>query len=217
MLGQSKNPYQAEIDAACEIRRLPALQRLFRQHHLQGAADVVGRRHQQDGIPAAGGIRVRGVAVQLHGHRLQPQHGAGAHGQHHGVETGHHRDPLQLLPDENLPGGGPARWGRQLPAGPGIDHRRRGLRPPRPGRHPFHRLHRHLQPFLARTRRKPAPLQELPAHRRRNRRQGFHCRASLGPPGRSRRGDGARRLRVSGTEMFGGLPRLYSGHPLAGC
>ena len=47
------------------------------------------------------------------------------------------------------------------------------------------------------------------AHRRRNRRQGFHRRASVGGSGRARRGDRARRLRVPGPEVLGGQPRLH--------
>ena len=51
-------------------------------------------------------------------------------------------------------------------------------------------------------------LPDLPAPRRRDRRQGLHRRASVGRSGRSRRRDRARRLRVPGAEVLGREPRL---------
>ena len=51
----------------------------------------------------------------------------------------------------------------------------------------------------------------LPAHRRRDRRQGLHRRAPLGRRRRAPGGDGARRLRVPGPEVLGGLARLRPG------
>ena len=43
MLGQSKTAHQAEIDAACETDRLPALQRRVHGADLRGAAGVAAR------------------------------------------------------------------------------------------------------------------------------------------------------------------------------
>ena len=48
----------------------------------------------------------------------------------------------------------------------------------------------------------------VPAHRRRNRRQGLHRRAPVGRRRRAGGRDRARRLRVPGTEVLGGEPRL---------
>ena len=48
----------------------------------------------------------------------------------------------------------------------------------------------------------------LPAHRRRDRRQGLHRRAPLGRRRRAARRDDARRLRVPGPEVLGRLARL---------
>ena len=53
-----------------------------------------------------------------------------------------------------------------------------------------------------------AQLPLLPAHRRRNRRQGFHRRASVGRPGGAGGGHRPRRLRVPGAEVFGRQPHL---------
>jgi 1-pyrroline-5-carboxylate dehydrogenase len=68
MLGQSKTVHQAEIDAAAEL-----------------AADV-----EHDGLPAAGRLRVRGGAVQLHVHHAQPLHRAGHHGQRGAAQASLH-------------------------------------------------------------------------------------------------------------------------------
>ena len=43
MLGQSKTAHQAEIDAACELDRLPPLQRRVHDADLRGAAGLVAR------------------------------------------------------------------------------------------------------------------------------------------------------------------------------
>ena len=52
------------------------------------------------------------------------------------------------------------------------------------------------------------PLPLVPAHRRRDGRQGLHRRARVGGPAGARRGHRARRLRVPGPEVLGGEPRL---------
>ena len=60
------------------------------------------------------------------------------------------------------------------------------------------------------------PLPQLPAHRRRDRRQGLHRRAPVGGRRRRRDGDRARRVRVPGAEVLGRLPRVRAREPLAG-
>ena len=52
-----------------------------------GAADSGRRGLEPDGLSAAGGVRLRHHAVQLHRHRRQPAHRARAHGQHGGLEA----------------------------------------------------------------------------------------------------------------------------------
>ena len=88
MLGQSKTAFQAEIDSACELvdfwRFNPHYaQELYAEQPLSSALDVEPAR-----LPAARGLRLRGHALQLHGHRRQPAHRPRPHGQHRGVEAG---------------------------------------------------------------------------------------------------------------------------------
>ena len=140
--------------------------------------------------------------------RRQPADRAGADGQHGRLEAGVERDVLRLLPDEAVRGGRPAARRHQL------RRRRRGddlegaaLAPRSRGR-PFHRQHRGLQRHVEDHRRLDVHLPLLPAHRRRDGRQGLHRRPPVG--GRRRAGgrDRARRVRVPGAEVLGGEPRL---------
>ena len=57
---------------------------------------------------------------------------------------------------------------------------------------------------------------QLPAHRRRDRRQGLHRRAPVRGRRRARDGDRARLLRVPGAEVLGVVARLRPVEPLAG-
>ena len=65
-------------------------------------------------------------------------------------------------------------------------------------------------------RREHEQLPQLPAHRRRDRRQGLHRRAPLRRPRRGRDGDRARLVRVPGPEVLGRLAGLRAVEPLAG-
>ena len=67
--------------------RLLALQRRVHAPHLRGAAGLLARRLEPDGVPAARGLRLRGQPVQLHRDRRQPQRLAGADGQHGRLEA----------------------------------------------------------------------------------------------------------------------------------
>ena len=67
--------------------RLLALQRLVRAGALSRAAGERSRHVEPDGVPRARGLRLRHLAVQLHRHRRQPHHRAGADGQHDRVEA----------------------------------------------------------------------------------------------------------------------------------
>ena len=67
--------------------RLPPVQRALRRADLPGAAGVVAGDVEPDGPPAAGRIRLRHHAVQLHRDRRQPADRAGAHGQRGGLEA----------------------------------------------------------------------------------------------------------------------------------
>ena len=88
MLGQSKTCYQAEIDAACELDRLPALQRrTSRRQFLDEQPHQLARRCGTGSSTAARGLRAGHHPVQLHGDRRQPADRAGADGQRRGVEA----------------------------------------------------------------------------------------------------------------------------------
>ena len=96
------------------------------------------------------------------------------------------------------------------------DDRRRRARKPRARRHPLHRLDPGLPEHVEDRRREHRELPELPAHRRRDRRQGLHPR----PPERGRRrgrdGDRARLVRVPGPEVLRRLARLRAEEHVAG-
>ena len=95
-------------------------------------------------VPAAGGLRVRGLALQLHRYRRQPANCAGTDGQHRRLQAGLHRRLLRPLPDAAAGRGRAAAWCDQHGAGLGRQDRRPGAGQPRAGRDPLHRLHRGL-------------------------------------------------------------------------
>ena len=97
MLGQSKNAFQAEIDAAAEMvdfwRFNPHYaQELYEEQPISTHAMWNAAR-----VPPARGVRLRRDAVQLHVDRRQPADGAGADGQHGHLEAGVERDAERLL------------------------------------------------------------------------------------------------------------------------
>ena len=65
-------------------------------------------------------------------------------------------------------------------------------------------------------RREHRPVPQLPAHRRRDRRQGLHRRAPVRRRRRRRDGDRPRLVRVPGAEVLGRVARLRAVEPLAG-
>ena len=123
------------------------------------------------------GLRLRGLAVQLHRDRRQPDDRAGADGQHRDLEAGVERDAERLLHAARL------LEAAGLPPGvinfvPGDARRDQqpAARFARARRHPLHRQHRSLQQHVEEDRREHRPLPRLSASRRRNRRQGLHRR-----------------------------------------
>ena len=104
--------------------RLLAVQRLLRAGALQRAAGQQPRHVEPDGVPRARRLRLRGLAVQLHRHRRQPDDRAGADGQHGRLEAGLDRDAERLLHAAGARGGRHAAGRDQLPA------RRRRCRSP---------------------------------------------------------------------------------------
>ena len=205
MLGQSKTAHQAEIDAACELIdfwrfNVKYMTRIYEEQPL-----VLGRRLEPARVPAARGLRLRGDAVQLHRDRREPADVRRADGQHRRLEARVDGGVLGVLPDEALRGGRHAA-GRDQPR---LRLRRRGrrsgAREPRPRRHPLHRLDRRLQRHVEQRRGEPRALPQLPAHRRRDGRQGLHRRARLRRRRLARDGDRARLVRVPGPEVLGGV------------
>ena len=79
--------------------RLLALQRRLRAGALPRAADQRPRRVEPARVPAARRVRLRGVAVQLHGDRRQPVDRARADGRRVDLEAGVERDAERLLRD----------------------------------------------------------------------------------------------------------------------
>ena len=74
MLGQSKNPYQAEIDAACEMVDFFRFNVHFMPRASTRSSPISAPGHvEPDRVPPARRLRVRRHAVQLHVHRRQPR------------------------------------------------------------------------------------------------------------------------------------------------
>ena len=114
----------------------------------------------------------------------------------------------RALPDAAA-GGGRAAARRDQP---GHRRWRRGV-PGRadragPGRHPLHRVHRHVPAPVADGRGEHRRLPQLPAAGRRDRRQGLRHRAPVGRPGGAGHRADPGRVRVPGPEVLGSVPGL---------
>ena len=190
--------------------RLLAVQPALRAGAVRRAAALRPHDVEPARLPPARGVRLRGDAVQLHRHRRQPADRAGADGQHRRLEAGVHRRCssayyiMQLLEEAGLP--------------PGRDQLRAGRRGRDLGRRrsttatsPACTSRAAPRSSTACGRRSATNMSRyrvVPAHRRRDRRQGLHRRARLGrrrrrSPWRSRaagsstRGRSARRRAAS--------------------
>ena len=115
MLGQSKTAYQAEIDAPCELIDFWRFNVGFARQILAQQPVSCPRRVEPHRLPAAGGLRLRHHAVQLHRDRRQPADRARADGQHGGVEAVADAD-LRGLPDHAAAGGRGSAAGCDQPA-----------------------------------------------------------------------------------------------------
>ena len=188
--------------------RLLAVQRRLRPPHPRRAAGVEPGHLEPVRPPAAGRVRHRDHPVQLHRHRRQPADRARADGQHGRVEALADPAARRALHDAPARGRRPAARRDQH----GHRRRRRGQRgrPRRPGlrRPALHRLHQDLPVPVALDGRAARHLPLLPADRRRDRRQGLRRRAPVGRPRGRRDRARARRVRVPGPEVLGGLARL---------
>ena len=163
MLGQSKTAHQAEIDAACEVIdffrfNVEFMTRIYEEQPVSSPGRVEPHR-----VPAARGVRLRRLAVQLHGHRREPPRQRRADGQHGRLEAGRDRRLLGSLPDGAPPGSRSPAGSDQPRLRLGRDDRRRGPREPAPGGHPLHGLDRGLQLDVAHDRLERRQLPQLPA------------------------------------------------------
>ena len=110
---------------------------------------------------------------------------------------------MELLEEAGLPPG----VINMLP-GDGLEVSDVAPAPPRPRRHPLHRLDADLPEAVGHGGGEAVDVPLLPAHRRRDRRQGLHRRPPLGRRRRAAGGDDPRRLRVPGAEVLGRLACL---------
>ena len=185
MLGQGKTAWQAEIDAACELIDFWRFNAHFASRSSPSSRWPEPRRVEPVRPPPPGGLRLRRHAVQLHRDRRQPADRPRADGQHRALEARAQPDALRALPDGAAGGGRPAARRHQPAARPRHRDLRGRAAPPRPRRHPLHRLHADLPAPLVGGRQQHRVVPRLPAAGRRDRRQGLRRRPSLGRPRRA--------------------------------
>ena len=177
MLGQSKTAHQAEIDAACELIDFWRFNVEFMPRIYEEQPTLVAGRLEPARVPAARGLRLRGHAVQLHRDRRQPADRAGADGQHGRLEAGLDGGLsayylMRLFEAAGLPAGV-----INLVYGSGADdRRRRAASPDLAGVH-FTGSTPVFQSMWKTIGAEHRRVPQLPAHRRRDRRQGLHRRA----------------------------------------
>ena len=204
MLGQSKTVWQAEIDAACELIDFWRFNVHYARRILadQPIANSRGVWNRTDHRPLEGFVyaitpfnftAIAGnlpTAPALMGNTViwkpSPTQQLAAH------------VTMELLEEAGLPPG----VINMLP-GDGLEVSDVALQPPRPRGHPLHRLDAHLPEALGHGGGEAVDVPLLPAHRRRDRRQGLHRRPPLGRRRRAPGGDDPRRLRVPGAEVLG--------------
>ena len=215
MLGQSKTAHQAEIDAACEVIdfyrfNVEFMARIYEEQPVssQGVWNRMEYRPLEGFVLAVSPFNFTAIGANLPGER-------GADGQHRRLEARKHRGLLGALPDAAPPGGGPPPGRDQPRPRPRRQDRRRGPREPGSRRRALHGLDRSLQLDVEHDRLQHRRVPQLPADRRRDRRQGLHRRAPLSGRERGRDGHRPRLLRVPGPEVLGRVARLRAVEPLA--
>ena len=216
MLNQSKTVHQAEIDAACELIdfwrfNVEFMLRIYAEQPVSSP----GVWNRMEYRPLEGFV----FAVSPFNFtcdRRQPVQLAGADGEHRRLEA--RLDGRALGPLHHAHAAGSRAAGRRDQPRLRLrrDDRRRRAREPRARRHPLHRLDAGLPGNVEDGRRQHRELPQLPADRRRDRRQGLHRRAPERRRRRGRDGDPARLVRVPGPEVLRRLPRLRAEEPLAG-
>ena len=144
VLGQSKSSYQAEIDAACELIDFWRYNVHYARRLLAEQPANAARQLEPAGVPAARGLRAGDHPVQFHLDRGEPADRSGAARQRRGLEAVAYPAAVGALPDAPA-GGGRAAARRDQHGDRRRDGRIRGrAAAPGSGRHPLHRLDRHL-------------------------------------------------------------------------
>ena len=161
--------------------RFLALQRALHGGDLSPAAIVFSWYLELSRSSPARGFRLRRHAVQFHLDRRQSADRAGALGQHRPVEAGLERRLFGALHLGDPRGSRPAGRRDQFRPRQWQPGRRSGARQPGVGRHSLHRQYRRVPVDVGARRQEHSPLQVLSAPGRRDRRQGFHLRASHPP------------------------------------
>ena len=216
MLGQSKTAHQAEIDAACEsidfLRfNVEFMTRIYAEQPISspGLWNRMEYRPLEGFVFAVSPFNFTAIAANL-------TSSPALMGNAIVWKPAAHRDALRVLPDAALPGGRAAGRRDQPRLRLGPDDRGRRAREPAARRDPLHGLDLGLQRHVADGGLEHGALPQLPAHRRRDRRQGLHRRASVRGRRCARDGDRARLVRVPGAEVLGVVARLRPVEPLAG-
>ncbi len=207
MLGQSKSVQQAEIDAACELAD-------FLRFNVHFARQILEQQPQLARACGTGWSTGRSRASCSRSPRsTSPRSRATCPPRRRcwatcGVEAVADAAARRALHHAAVRGGRAAagrdqhghrrRRGRQRGRAAASRARGRAL----------HRLDRDLPAPVARDRRRIGSTR-LPAHRRRDRRQGLRRRAPVGGSGRARDRTGPRRVRVPGPEVLGGVARVH--------
>ena len=210
MLGQSKTAFQAEIDAACELIDFWRFNAHYAQELLRRAAAQRPRRCGTSSTtrPLEGFVyAVTPFNFTSIGGNLPTA--PALMGNTVIWKPASTRDAVGVLPDEAARGGRAAAGRDQLRAGRRGDDLERAAR--RTAISPACTSPAAPASSTACGRRSARTCRSyrvVSAHRRRDRRQGLHRRASVGRSAGARRRDRARRLRVPGAEVLGGEPRL---------
>ena len=202
MLGQSKTAHQAEIDAACELIdflrfNVEFMTRIYAEQPVSspGVWNRLEYRPLEGFVFAVTPFNFTAIAGNLPsapalmGNTVvwKPASTAALSAYY----------LMQLLQEAGLPDGV-----INLVYGPGAEIGDAALASPRPRRRPLHRLDAGLPGHVEHGRREHRPLPQLPAHRRRDRRQGLHRRPPVRRRRRARDRDRARRVRVPGAEVL---------------
>ncbi len=216
MLGQSKTAHQAEIDAACESIdffrfNVEFMTRIYAEQPVSspGIWNRMEYRPLEGFVFAVSPFNFTAIAANLT--TSAALMGNVVVWKPAGTAMLSAYYLMRLLQEA-----GPAGRRDQPRLRPGRDDRRRGALEPAPRRRALHRLDPRLQRHVADGRVEHGALPELPAHRRRDRRQGLHRRPPVRRRRRARDRDRPRLVRVPGPEVLRVLAGLRAVEPLAG-